>query len=47
VWINDDTYNEEAYDCSSAAVRGFIPTVGGLIGAIATPVVDISAHVVL
>jgi hypothetical protein len=39
--INVGTYNEEAHGCSSAVVWHSIPAVGGSIGAVATPAVDL------
>jgi hypothetical protein len=45
--INGGAYNEEACGCSSTAVRRSIPAVGGLVGVVATPAVDIGALDVL
>jgi hypothetical protein len=47
VGINGGTYNEEARGCFFAVVQHSIPAVGRLIGAIATPAVDIGALPVL
>jgi hypothetical protein len=45
--LRGGAYNEEACGCSLVAVRRSILVFGGLIGAVATPVVDIGALDVL